>query len=115
LLSLSYLLLFLTFIVFFSIFTIFKSVAMIFRSNFNLFTGEVKSRGLENYQVVLSDPKFHQALKNTFIYVIGVVPTSIFISLMIALMLNSIPFLKGFFRTVYFLPYVTSTVAVRSE
>ncbi|SJZ78808.1 multiple sugar transport system permease protein [Globicatella sulfidifaciens DSM 15739] len=102
----------LTFIGIFTIYPIFKSVAMSFYTNFNLFTGEVKSRGLENYQVVLSDPKFHQALKNTFIYVIGVVPTSIFISLMIALMLNSIPFLKGFFRTVYFLPYVTSTVAV---
>lgn len=102
----------LIFVSIFTIYPIFKSIDMSFYTKFNILSGEVKERGLENYQIILNDPEFHRALKNTFIYVIGVVPTTIFISLMIALMLNSIPFLKGFFRTVYFLPYVTSTVAV---
>ncbi|MBK0347689.1 sugar ABC transporter permease [Aerococcaceae bacterium zg-ZJ1578] len=96
----------------FTIFPIFKSIAMSFYTKFNLFTGEVSARGLDNYKTVLTDKNFHAALRNTVIYVIGVVPTTIFISLLIAMMLNSIPFLKGIFRTVYFLPYVTSTVAV---
>ncbi|MBR7926735.1 sugar ABC transporter permease [Aerococcaceae bacterium zg-ZUI334] len=96
----------------FTIFPIFKSIAMSFYTKFNLFTGEVSARGLDNYRTVLTDKNFHAALRNTVIYVIGVVPTTIFISLLIAMMLNSIPFLKGIFRTVYFLPYVTSTVAV---
>ncbi|MBD3950065.1 sugar ABC transporter permease [Tuanshanicoccus lijuaniae] len=96
----------------FTVYPIFKSIAMSFYTKFNLFTGEVSARGLDNYKTVLSDKNFHEALRNTVIYVIGVVPTTIFISLLIAMMLNSIPFLRGFFRTVYFLPYVTSTVAV---
>lgn len=110
--ALMYLTPMLIFIGIFTIYPIFKSFAMSFYTKFNLFTGEIRERGIENYQIVLSDPDFHQALKNTFVYVIGVVPATIFISLMIAMMLNSIPVLKGFFRTVYFLPYVTSTVAV---
>ena len=68
--------------------------------------------GLYNYQYVLRDPYFLKAVKNTFILVIITVPTSTILSLLIALGLNSIRALKNLFQTVFFLPYVTNTLAV---
>ena len=68
--------------------------------------------GRYNYSYVLRDPYFLQALKNTFILVVITVPVSTGIALLIALGLNSITRLKEFFQTVFFLPYVTNTLAV---
>ncbi len=65
-----------------------------------------------NYSYVLHDPYFLQALKNTFILVIITVPLSTGIALLISLGLSSIKPLKNLFQTVYFLPYVTNTLAV---
>lgn len=110
--SLLYLAPALVFIGIFTIYPIFKSIDMSFYTDFNIFTGEIKARGLENYQELLTDPEFFKALKNTAIYVIGVVPTSIVISVFVAVLLNSVPKFQGFFRSVYFLPFVTSTVAI---
>lgn len=96
----------------FNIYPIFKSLAMSFYTDYNIFTGEVKSYGLENFSRIFADPNFFRAIKNTFFFVLGVVPISIVISLTIAILLNRIPKLSDFFRSVYFLPFVTSTVAV---
>ncbi|MBR5090421.1 MAG: sugar ABC transporter permease [Ruminiclostridium sp.] len=68
--------------------------------------------GIYNYEYVLHDPYFMQALQNTFILVIITVPLSTAFALVISLALNSIRKLRGFFQTVYFLPYVTNTLAV---
>ena len=68
--------------------------------------------GLYNYSYVLHDTFFLQALKNTFILVIITVPLSTGFALLISLGLNSIKKLKDLFETVYFLPYVTNTLAV---
>ena len=68
--------------------------------------------GLYNYSYVLHDPYFLQAIKNTFILVAITVPISTGFALLISLALNSIQKLKDFFQTVYFLPYVTNTLAV---
>ena len=68
--------------------------------------------GLYNYSYVLRDPYFLQALKNTFLLVIITVPLSTGLALLISLGLNSIRALKNLFQTVYFLPYVTNTLAV---
>ena len=65
-----------------------------------------------NYSYVLHDPYFLQALKNTFILVVITVPLSTGIALLISLGLSSIKPLKNLFQTVYFLPYVTNTLAV---
>ena len=65
-----------------------------------------------NYSYVLHDPYFLQAVKNTFILVIITVPVSTGLALLISLALNSIKPLKELFQTVYFLPYVTNTLAV---
>lgn len=65
-----------------------------------------------NYSYVLHDPYFLQAVKNTFILVIITVPLSTGIALLISTGLNSIKALRDLFQTVYFLPYVTNTLAV---
>ncbi|MBR5799764.1 MAG: sugar ABC transporter permease [Lachnospiraceae bacterium] len=68
--------------------------------------------GTYNYSYVLHDPYFLQAVKNTFILVIFTVPISTAIALLISVGLTSIKPLKELFQTIYFLPYVTNTLAV---
>lgn len=68
--------------------------------------------GLYNYSYVLHDPYFLQALKNTFLLVIITVPLSTGLALVISTALSSIKPLRSLFQTVYFLPYVTNTLAV---
>lgn len=68
--------------------------------------------GSYNYSYVLHDPYFLQAVKNTFILVIITVPVSTILALLISVGLSSIRPLRDLFQTVYFLPYVTNTLAV---
>ena len=68
--------------------------------------------GIYNYQYVLRDPYFLQALKNTLILVGITVPASTLLALGISVALSSIKPLRSLFQTVYFLPYVTNTLAV---
>ena len=65
-----------------------------------------------NYAYVLRDPYFLQAVKNTFLIVIVTVPVSTGLALLISVGLNSIKPLRQLYQTVYFLPYVTNTLAV---
>ncbi len=68
--------------------------------------------GTYNYEFVLHDPYFLQAVQNTFILVAITVPLSTILALAISLGISSIPKLKELFQTVFFLPYVTNTLAV---
>jgi len=68
--------------------------------------------GTYNYSYVLRDPYFLQALKNTFILVIITVPVSTCLALVISVGLSSIEKLRQLYQTIYFLPYVTNTLAV---
>ena len=68
--------------------------------------------GFYNYSYVLHDPYFLSALKNTFILVIITVPVSTCLSLIISVLLSNTKFMRNLFQTVYFLPYVTNTLAV---
>lgn len=110
--SLLYLLPALILIGIFNIYPIFKSLAMSFYEDYNIFTGEVGEYGLSNFIEIFNDPDFFTAIWNTFIFVLGVVPISIVVALVIAILLNRINVLSNFFRSVYFLPFVTSTVAI---
>lgn len=83
-----------------------------FEEAYNFASGTYKGVGTYNYQYVLRDPYFLQALKNTFILVIITVPLSTGFALLVSLALNSIKKLKDLFQTIYFLPYVTNTLAV---
>ena len=68
--------------------------------------------GFYNYSYVLSDPFFLQAIKNTFILVMITVPVSTLLALGISVGLASIKKLRDLFQTIFFLPYVTNTLAV---
>ena len=68
--------------------------------------------GAYNYRYVLRDPYFLQAIKNTFILVGITVPVSTVLALLISAGLNSIKKLRQLYQTVFFLPYVTNTLAV---
>ena len=68
--------------------------------------------GAYNYSYILHDPYFLQAVKNTFILVIITVPISTGLALLISVALSSIQKLRELFQTVFFLPYVTNTLAV---
>lgn len=68
--------------------------------------------GLYNYSYVLHDPYFLQAVENTFVLVIITVPISTGLALLISAGLSSIKPLRKLYQTVYFLPYVTNTLAV---
>lgn len=75
-------------------------------------TGAGKFIGFSNYIKIFSDHEFWQSLVNTFYLVIFIVPISLILSLIFATMLNNIEKFKSFFRSLYFIPTVTSMVAI---
>jgi len=83
-----------------------------FEEGFNSASQTHSGIGFANYDFVLRDPYFLQAVKNTFILVLITVPLSTGLALLISLGLSSIKPLRNLFQTVYFLPYVTNTLAV---
>ena len=83
-----------------------------FEEGYNFASQTYDGIGLYNYAYVLHDPYFLQAIRNTFILVIITVPLSTGLALLISLALNSLTKLKDLFQTVFFLPYVTNTLAV---
>lgn len=69
--------------------------------------------GLENYrQILFHDVRFWKALRNTVIYVLGVVPVGICISLLLAVAIDQKIRFKNFYKTMFFMPAVTSVIAV---
>ncbi|MGN0161075.1 MAG: carbohydrate ABC transporter permease [Lachnospiraceae bacterium] len=83
-----------------------------FEEGYNFASQTYFGIGTYNYSYVLHDPYFLQAVKNTFILVIITVPLSTGIAILISVLLNSIKPLRDLFQTIYFLPYVTNTLAV---
>lgn len=105
----------------FSFYPIINSFRLVFLTGYNGMTGEYKGLTLfGNFATVLKDPSFiipsattkSTALINTGLLVLLSVPLTIIISLVISVALASIKPLKGFFQTIYFLPYVTNSLAV---
>ena len=83
-----------------------------FEEGYNSASQTFFGTGTYNYSYVLHDPYFLQALKNTFLLVIITVPLSTLFALLISAALSSIKKLRELFQTIYFLPYVTNTLAV---
>ncbi len=83
-----------------------------FEENYNFASQSYTGTGLFNYSYVLRDPYFLQALKNTFLLVVITVPLSTGLALLISVGLSSIKPLRELYQTVFFLPYVTNTLAV---
>ena len=100
------------FIAFFLIYPLVDVFVYSFEEGYNSASQTFFGVGLYNYSYVLHDPYFLQALKNTFVLVIVTVPLSTGLALLISVGLSSIGRLRKLFQTVYFLPYVTNTLAV---
>ncbi len=96
----------------FMVYPLIDVVVYSFEESFNFASQTYSGVGLYNFSYVLRDPYFLQAIKNTFILVIITVPLSTGIALLISLGLNSIKKLRDLYQTVFFLPYVTNTLAV---
>ena len=96
----------------FMVYPLFDVLVYSFEEKFNFASQTYTGVGWYNYAHVLRDPYFLQAVKNTFILVIITVPLSTGIALLISLGLNSIKPLRQAYQTVFFLPYVTNTLAV---
>lgn len=67
--------------------------------------------GSENYQMLMQDEEFWTTVKNSFVFILGTVPTGMAVSLGLALLINRDIKGKGIFRTILFSPVVTSLVA----
>ncbi len=83
-----------------------------FEEGYNSASQTFSGTGLYNYSYVLHDPYFLQAVQNTLILVVITVPLSTGLALLISVALSSIKPLRDLFQTIYFLPYVTNTLAV---
>ena len=100
------------FLVVFMVYPLIDVFVYSFEEGYNSASQTFFGTGLYNYKYVLRDPYFVQALKNTLILVMITVPLSTGIALLISLALSSIQKLRSAFQTIYFLPYVTNTLAV---
>lgn len=101
--------------VFLGIFLVYPLIDVLiysFEEGYNSASGEFFGTGIYNYLYVLNDPFFLQAMKNTFVLVLITVPISTALALFISLGLSSIKKLRNAFQTIFFLPYVTNTLAV---
>ncbi|MCD7817899.1 MAG: sugar ABC transporter permease [Lachnospiraceae bacterium] len=83
-----------------------------FEEGYNFTSQTYFGVGFYNYSYVLHDPYFLQAVKNTFILVIITVPLSTGLALLVSVALHSIRSFRNLLQTIYFLPYVTNTLAV---
>ena len=83
-----------------------------FEENYSFVSQQYTGIGIYNYVFILSDIEFILAVRNTFLMVIITVPLSTTIALLIAVGLNAIKPLRKLFQTIFFLPYVTNTLAV---
>ena len=99
----------------FTVWPIINTVRMAFLVDFNSLEaagGRAFSFGLGNFLKVLKYRKFLDCLKNTILLCVWTVPLSTFLALLIAVALNSIKPLQKVLQTVFFLPYVTNSIAI---
>lgn len=110
----------LIFLIVFMFFPIINTFAMSFMENFQFRSGAgifaVAHRytgiGFGEYLNVLRNPTFLKALKNTMVMVVISVPVSVGLALLVSVILNNITKFKNVFQTIFFLPYVTNTIAL---
>lgn len=96
----------------FTLYPVINVFLLSFQSDYNYLNDTYSGWNLENYRQVLSDPKFSQAIRNTLLYVLAVVPVSTVLAVIIAWLLNRRLRGSALFQTAYFMPMVTSITAV---
>ena len=100
------------FLGFFMVYPLIDVFVYSFEEGYNSASQTFFGTGLYNYSYVLHDPYFLQAIKNTFLIVVITVPLSTGFALLISLGLSSVKKIRDLYQTIYFLPYVTNTLAV---
>ncbi|HRT68952.1 MAG TPA: sugar ABC transporter permease [Bacilli bacterium] len=96
----------------FTFWPILNAFRMTFMNDYSMSSGKWDGIGIRNFIYIFKDPTFWTALKNTCIMVFISVPITIILGLFIAVGLNSIKKLQSTFQTIFFLPYVTNTIAL---
>lgn len=99
----------------FTVWPIINTVLMAFQENYNSLAalrGETYNWGIGNFRTVLGDTSFWNALKNTLILCIPTVLLSTFLALVISVCLNAIKPLQKLLQTIFFIPYVTNSIAI---
>lgn len=107
-----YLLPFMIGVLIFTIYPFFNAIIISFKEDYRVLRDTFSGYGLGNYVYIFSDPIFISSIWNTITYVLIVVTVSLVLSLLIAVMLNSVPKLQGLFQTAFFMPMVTSSAAI---
>ena len=96
----------------FVVYPLIRAFRMAFYRKYNYITDMGSGFGLNSFRYVLSDPKFHSALSNTMMIFFVGLPIAMVLAVIIALLINRRGKSYPFFQTIYFLPYVTSTIAI---
>jgi len=99
----------------FTVWPIINTVRMAFLENYGGMSavgGAEFTYGIGNFQKVIEYKRFTQCLQNTVILCVATVPISTILALLIAVALNSIKFLQKGLQTIFFLPYVTNSIAI---
>ena len=99
----------------FTVWPIINTVRIAFMEGYNalgVLTGQQFNIGIGNFVNVLKYGDFLTCLKNTMLLTVLTVPLSTILALLIAVALNSIKPLQKFLQTVFFLPYVTNSIAI---
>lgn len=94
-------------------FPFFASIGLSF-TKWNFIGGlkKLKWIGLDNFRETLSDRRFLNAVKNTFVYAVATVPTSLVIAMGLAFVMNTKVYFKKLLRLAFFIPYISNTVAL---
>lgn len=103
---------FLLSVIVFTVYPIINVFLTSFKQDYNALTGAYDAVGFENYAAVIADPYFWEAVLNTVLYVVIVVPVSTVLAVFFANLINKKLRFNSLFQTAYFLPLVTSTTAV---
>ena len=99
----------------FTVWPIINTVSMAFQEGYcaqRALMGETYDIGIGNFQKVIEYNKFWNYLSNTMILCVATVPISTILALLIAVALNSIKFMQKGLQTIFFLPYVTNSIAI---
>lgn len=81
-------------------------------TEYNYMKHIVLNKGIDNFINIFNDPNFIISIKNTLILVVCIVPLSIIVSLFLSLLMYKKTKFRDFIRSIYFLPFITSTVAI---
>ncbi len=99
----------------FTVWPIINTIIMAFQEDYSMLAaknGKVFEFGFGNFLTVVQYKKFLEILKNTLLLCVLTVPISTFLALLIAVCLNSIKAFSKFIQTIFFLPYVTNSIAI---